>query len=63
MLNLIIIMIGGLVVCCYLLTPSNNVNCSKFNDGLTVCGKRDGITLVAITLTDSPYFLSLNMIL
>lgn len=45
------------------LTPSSKVNCSKFNDGLTVCGKRDGITLVAITFTESPYFLSLNMIL
>lgn len=38
------------------------VNCSKFNAGLTVCGSNDGITRVAIILTESPYFLSLNMI-
>lgn len=38
------------------------VNCSKFNCGFTVWGNSDGITLVAIIFTDSPYFLSLSMI-
>lgn len=45
------------------LTSSNIINCSKFNDGLTVCGTREGRTRVAIMLTDNPYFLSLSIIL
>lgn len=44
------------------LTSNNVINCSKFNDGFTVWGNNDGITLVAITFTDNPYFLSLNII-
>lgn len=42
-------------------TSNNIVNCSKLSDGLIVCGSSDGITRVAIKLTDNPYFLSLNM--
>lgn len=44
------------------ITSNRMVNASKFNDGFTVCGKSDGITLVAIIFTDRPYFLSLNII-
>lgn len=42
-------------------TSNNIVNWSRLSEGLTVCGKSDGITLVAIKLTESPYFLSLNI--
>lgn len=34
-------------------------NCSRLSEGFIVCGKRDGMTLVAIRLTDSPFFLLL----
>lgn len=46
----------------HVLTSSKIVNCSRFKEGLTVCGSKDGITLVAIMFTESPYFLSLNII-
>lgn len=42
-------------------TSSKIMNCSKFNDGLTVCGNREGMTRVAIMFTVRPYFLSLNI--
>lgn len=42
-------------------TSSSIVNCSRFRDGFTVWGSREGITLVAIKLTESPYFLSLSI--
>lgn len=42
-------------------TSSSIVNCSKFNEGFTVCGSNEGITFVAIKLTDNPYFLSHNI--
>lgn len=44
------------------LTSWRIINCSRFSDGLTVCGNNDGMTRVAIMFTDNPYFLSLSMI-
>ena len=34
-------------------------NCSRLSEGFIVCGRRDGMTRVAIRLTDSPFFLLL----
>lgn len=43
-------------------TSMRIVNCSRFSEGFTVCGRSEGMTRVAIIFTDNPYRLSLSMI-